>query len=1211
MLIKDMFEKKIDRDIKGVIKVGQDEDENKKQELEEYVVTNELQAKFRDFFDAYNQSINKQTDNMGVWISGFFGSGKSHFLKIISYLLDDEIVDGKHAIDYFKEDNKINDSMVLANMDRAARISSDVILFNIDAESKSKGNSEEDKDPIVDVFLRVFNKMRGYYGGNPYIAELEAQLDEDGKYREFQEAFQKTDRRGRTWLEARNKFKFVQPAIKQALVEIDYMDEAAAENTLAGTKNPFEISPKEFARLVQSYAKTKDPDHHIVFLVDEVSQYIGNNSSLMLNLQTIVEELGTHLGGRAWVIVTGQEAIDDISVIQGNDFSKIQGRFKTRIALNSHDVEEVIKRRILSKKAKVETSLENLYEANSSFIRNLILFDQAAEMKLYKNGADFASIYPFIPYQFNLLGDVLTAIRENSSVGKHLSEGERSLLASFQESAVRYMGEEEGVVIPFSAFYEPLERFLDHGHSSVIAQARKNELINPHGEENPLVLRVLKALFMIKYVDTGIKPNLNNITTLMVQNLNDDRLKLLEDVGKALNLLRDQQYIEKNLDDYKFLTNEEQDVNREIQKQQPEFSEMTSAISNLLFNDVFPIKDRYRYPKFNGRYTIPFNELVDETLFKNTNFDISVHIVTPNSPMSGNKDTLRLESAGGDVLIISLPDNNSFIDELRLSIQIEKYIRYNNTRGSAKVENIKANKQRELMEHRENAREFLVDALKEAEIFFNGSQLPITKKDLTTRMTEALDGMVNHVYNKLSYIEVAFDESDIRQVFQDTNTLSLIEDTELANKQAIKDVLEFVELRKTSASRTSLKELKDKFSRAPYGFVAKDVEWIIARLFKDGDFAMYYNQDVQNAVTTPVKDLVDTIINQRKADKVQVEVRTKASQAQKRAVVDIGSELLNFFASTTKDDDSLMQQFIGQVDTLLNEINKYEKSEYPGAIFVQKSRVLLQRVRSFKQSTDFYKYIQNSKNDFLDMADDLDEVRSFYQNDAQQGIWHHALVNARLYKDSANVINEPSMTLIVDEMEQILKNATPYELIGQNLRQLNEKFDAVYDEKILEHRAIVMAEIKYEQERVMDALEEQSFKDKFVITFIRRFQDLESKARNQENLGLLIGIPAEARMVTERSLSEITNEINRLILDAERAREQGEGQYGSDGSTTVPVSPIVIKPLKKTHYIRVSNLQIAHSWNLETEEDVEKQLELLRQELLKQLKEDIIVNIQF
>ena len=109
MQIKNMFEKKIDRDIKGVIKVGQSDEENVYQELDEYVVTKELLKHFRDFFDNYEKGINGYTDKMGVWISGFFGSGKSHFLKILSYLLKNSVVEGKRAIAYFTDGKKIED----------------------------------------------------------------------------------------------------------------------------------------------------------------------------------------------------------------------------------------------------------------------------------------------------------------------------------------------------------------------------------------------------------------------------------------------------------------------------------------------------------------------------------------------------------------------------------------------------------------------------------------------------------------------------------------------------------------------------------------------------------------------------------------------------------------------------------------------------------------------------------------------------------------------------------------------------------------------------------------------------------------------------------------------------------------------------------------------------------------------------------------------
>jgi hypothetical protein len=135
MIIKELFAKSIDRDIKGVIKVGQGDDANIRQELEEYVVTRELQKHFADFFGSYKKGINGHTDKMGVWISGFFGSGKSHFLKILSYLLGNVEVDGKKAIDYFIDDAKIVDPMVLADMKLAASVPTDVILFNIDSNA--------------------------------------------------------------------------------------------------------------------------------------------------------------------------------------------------------------------------------------------------------------------------------------------------------------------------------------------------------------------------------------------------------------------------------------------------------------------------------------------------------------------------------------------------------------------------------------------------------------------------------------------------------------------------------------------------------------------------------------------------------------------------------------------------------------------------------------------------------------------------------------------------------------------------------------------------------------------------------------------------------------------------------------------------------------------------------------------------------------------
>ena len=125
--LKRIYAKDIDREIQGVIKV--DDESYISQELEEYVVTDELLKHFNSFFEAYNAGINSNTEKMGVWISGFFGSGKSHFLKIISYLLENKIVNGKPAVDYF--DDKIQDKMLLADIKKSWKYPLQMLFYLI------------------------------------------------------------------------------------------------------------------------------------------------------------------------------------------------------------------------------------------------------------------------------------------------------------------------------------------------------------------------------------------------------------------------------------------------------------------------------------------------------------------------------------------------------------------------------------------------------------------------------------------------------------------------------------------------------------------------------------------------------------------------------------------------------------------------------------------------------------------------------------------------------------------------------------------------------------------------------------------------------------------------------------------------------------------------------------------------------------------------
>ncbi len=192
MIIKNIFEKNINRNIETVITA--DDRENISDEVAEYVITHEVANRIRDFFQAYNTPANAN----GVWISGFFGSGKSHLLKILSYVLENKEVDGYKSGDLFAE--KIEDDAILkGDVEKAARIPSQSVLFNIDQQAQITSKSEE--NAILSVFYKVFFDHLGFYGFQPHVAEFDMWLAKKGIYDEFKVEFKK--KHGKSWEIAR------------------------------------------------------------------------------------------------------------------------------------------------------------------------------------------------------------------------------------------------------------------------------------------------------------------------------------------------------------------------------------------------------------------------------------------------------------------------------------------------------------------------------------------------------------------------------------------------------------------------------------------------------------------------------------------------------------------------------------------------------------------------------------------------------------------------------------------------------------------------------------------------------------------------------------------------------------------------------------------------------------------------------------------------
>lgn len=1256
MKIQEMFAKEITRDLQGVIVVGEGEDSGVKQELEEYVVTRELLKHFREFFSNYKKGIVGRTTKTGVWISGFFGSGKSHFLKILSYLLENKIVDGRPSLQYLIDNDQIRDSMLLADMKLAADTPTDVLLFNID--SKAEQSSKQTKDAIVMVFLKVFNEMQGFYGSMPYVADLERQLSDDGRYEEFQDVFE--EEFGKPWKSSRNRFDFIQDTIVDVLDEMGYMSEAAARNWCEKATEPYQISIENFAKMVREYIDQKSKNHHIAFLVDEVGQYIGENSQLMLNLQTIREELGRECQGRAWVIVTSQQDIDSITNVKGNDFSKIQGRFDTRLSLSSANVDEVIRERVLRKTPTAAQTLRLLYDQKETQLSNIITFANTAEMKLYSGEDDFASVYPFVPYQFHLLASVLTSIRTHGASGKHLSEGERSMLALFKESAEALKDQDEGALVPFYLFYDALESFLDAAHSRVIRQALDNRRINPDGAEDCFAARVLKCLFLIKYVKEFEYATLENITSLMISHVDEDRAALSERVDDALCVLIRETLVQKHSNIYVFLTEEEQEIGRDIDRENVEMSEIIGKLSETIFDEIFTDK-KYKYPRFNGRYTFSFNQTVDDRPYKaNQTYDIGVHILTPYADTAMDETTLRMISGQGKEVLVVLPGDKSYIDETRQALKIEKYLRKNSSTAVERYEDIKNKKRTEMRDCFANAKLFLTEAMKEAVIYVNGDRARLSAKDVAARINEALGRLVETAYHKLYYIDTAFSADDIRKMFIKSSQVSLELGTAgEANVQAQNDVLNFIAGNSAMHTKTSMKTLKDKFTKAPYGFVEDDVEWLAARLFKKGDITLTINGSPVTLMNKSEDEIVRLLTKKEFVEKLLAEYRVKRSANEIRNVRELIKEVFGI-TTVTDDEDNLMRTFQRHAESLVHDLDsmlKYEyrvnagaagrqgeservgrrpplrsgqslsyaagtqdsgaedslghKTLYPGRKVVESGFTLLRTITQLTAPSEFYPRLLKDRDDLLDFAEDYEPVKAFFGGE-QKKIFDDALRLMKIYEESKSYIVNEAVETSVASIQVILRNQKPYKDIPR-LPALLDTYRDAYMKVLDETEAPVLASIEEELARVMEVLDTKTYKQQYSGIFHRQFADLIAKAEHCNNITILRSYSDQANAVRMRLLNQMDK------LDAELAREAAEAIKKKTEETETAGKPYMAreaqvpyaaKPKKKKN-LPIKTVTQTSSWRIESKADIDNYVETLRRRLEQELEDETIVNIEF
>lgn len=1175
-----MLEKDIERDIRGVIKVAQTDETSIHQELDEYVVTRELNKHLSKFYENYQRGIDGVTDKMGVWISGFFGSGKSHFLKILAYLLENKKIMGKEAVEFFYD--KVQDPITLANMKRTSDVETEVILFNIDSKSSLDNKSKE--DAILRVFMKVFYEHCGYYGDIPGVAEMEKYLDKQGVYEAFKIEFKSLA--GEEWVERRNTFYFDADFVIKALTKVTDMTEESARNWFENGVDNFEISIEKFSKDIKEYIDEKGQNFHLIFLVDEIGQYIGDSRNLMLNLQTVAEDLGTHCQGKAWIMVTSQESIDSIVKVKGDDFSRIQGRFDTRLSLSSISVDEVIKKRILLKKEFVNDKLKLLFPEKSAILKNLISFrESTADLRSYENAQEFADVYPFIPYQFKLLQNVFEQVRKHGSSGKHLSEGERSMLSAFKEAGLRFKDSKEGSLIPFYAFYDTIKEFLNPSISRVIEGAYEN----PALKDNDFNMDLLKVLFMIKYVKE-LPANIDNIATLMVTDIDQDKLELKEKIKVALRKLISQTLIQKNGDYYVFLTDDEQDINREIKTLNIEEDLVKRELSSYIFQDLYDDKKF----KYSSHYSFSYNQKMDDKNIGNQTSSIGIHILSLLSDhYTKSEQELMMMSSGSGELILKLGGNEAYVEEMEEVLRIEEYRKKKNIiQLPENIQNILNNKQAEVRERRRRVKLLLEEAIKSGQFYLNGDKIDIKGSSVKEKINMAFKSLVDNVYTKLGYVKDFLDsERELIHVLSiSDNQLSLDEQFQTnPNGLAKQEIYDFISLQDDIKKQIRVKTLFDRFSDKPYGWKTIDIAGLISNLLKEQRIRIRYNAEYLEPEEN-VNTLLHIFTKATEADKAIMLKRVKVDEKLIRIAKSICKEVFNK-TDLPDDEDGLVTGIRILIDKQINEINgykaRYEGRKYPGMSLLDKGLAYFEQFNKGLDNSTFFLKLKELEDDLLDWEEDIVYVKSFFAS--QKDVFDNGLKGLKKIEENKAYIENEQLNIVIEKLEMILQDPIPYRKIKEIpelLNTIDEQFNTVLKEKKINAKN----KLKLDYDHLALLAKQYGVSNNTKQQVDRYYEDLNTSVETFQDIFKVDAMVSRSVTFKEKMTRDIQLEI------AEWQRKKVEEQEVRFNTGEIdPIEPIVPTIQKESVKVtRLVNVQV-----LTSEEDVDQYIRTLSNELKK------------
>lgn len=573
--IETLFAKDIHRPIEEVIKVDQDDEQIIQAEIDEYVVTEAICQHFEAILDRYNHTFSQPTDGIGIWISGFFGSGKSSFAKMLGLALQNHEIDGVPAADRIgaRFSGPFGDKVRLLLKQITERTPTEAVIFDVSTDRGIRSGNQT----LTQIAYRKLLETLGY-APNLDLAELEINLEGENRLEAFQDTYARLF--NKDWETGRLLIAFALQEASRVMHELEPETYATPDSWRQAAQGQADITAGLLAERAELLMDRRRPKQNLLFVVDEVGQFVARDVQKMLDVQGLVQSLGRVGRGRFWLAVTSQERLSE--VVGGLDGSRVElarlmDRFpqELQVHLEPSDISEVTGHRVLAKNADAVDTLGALYDEHHGHLERDT--DLSADIRLPSlSRKRFIDLYPLLPYHVDLVIQVVSGLRTQGGASKHVGGANRTIIKLAQQLLIRpdtdLASQPLGRLATVDLVYDLVSGNIDSEIRGKIASI-------PDAVDHPFAENVAKAVSLLGFVQ-AIHRTPENIAATLYPDLSAD--SILPQVQDALDALVRAHQVRLGDDGYRIPTPTEDDWERQRAAADPRPAELQRLYKETL-----------------------------------------------------------------------------------------------------------------------------------------------------------------------------------------------------------------------------------------------------------------------------------------------------------------------------------------------------------------------------------------------------------------------------------------------------------------------------------------------------------------------------------------------------------------------------------------------------------------------------------------------------